>query len=257
MSSLVHREDRAGGAVLTLDSPNNRNALSRQLVGELDGHLRDAGNDPAVRAVAITATGRTFCAGADLADPPVQSGPGSFPDVLRRLWDYPKPVAAAVNGHVRAGGLGLVAAADVALAVRASTFAFTEVRLGLSPAVISVLCLRRMTPVSAARYFLTGEQFGPDDAVAAGLIGRVVDDDLLVGETDALLGTFGSCEPNALRVTRDLLHAVPLMDVETGFARTQEISEALFASEAAAEGIASFREKRPPAWALSRPPATP
>lgn len=249
MEPLVRRADRSGGAVVTLDSPANRNALSKQLVEELDGHLADAAGDPAVRAVVLTATGRTFCAGADLSDPPMQSGPGSFADVLRRLWDYPKPVVAAVNGHVRAGGFGLVAAADVAVAVRSATFAFTEVRIGVAPAVISVLCLRRMTPVAAARYLLTGEQFGSDEAAAAGLVSQVVEDQALDAGVDSLLDALRAGEPEALRVTRALLHTVPMMDVEAGFAHTQEISQAMFASEAATEGIAAFREKRPPSWA--------
>ncbi|HWE57236.1 MAG TPA: enoyl-CoA hydratase-related protein [Acidimicrobiales bacterium] len=254
MPELVHREDRAGSAVLTLDSPANRNALSRQLVDELNRHLADAADDSGVRAVALTATGRTFCAGADLTDPPLQSGRGSFPDVLQRLWDYPKPVVAAVNGHVRAGGLGLVAAADVAIAVTAATFAFTEVRLGLSPAVISVLCLRRMTPVSSARYLLTGEQFDSDEAVRAGLISQVVDDGDLGIETDRILDAFAACEPEALQVTRQLMHAVAEMDVDAGIAHAQGISQKMFATAAAAEGIAAFKEKRAPYWAVRNPP---
>ena len=245
---VVRREDRAGSAVLILDSPANRNALSRALVTELGEHLGAVAVDPAVRAVAITATGNTFCAGADLKDPPVQAGPTSFAGVLQTLWDFPKPVVIAVNGHVRAGGFGLLASADVALCVESSTFAFTEVRLGLVPAIISVLCLRRMTASSASRYLLTGEQFGPAEAVAAGLIQDVVAD--LGPALDRSLESFRPCEPEALRQTRALLRAIPQMDVPAGLEHARVVSEAAFGSEAAAEGIASFREKRLPRWAV-------
>jgi enoyl-CoA hydratase/carnithine racemase len=246
---LVHREDRLGSAVLTLDSPANRNALSRSLVKELQAHLADVAADPAVRAVAMTATGGTFCSGADLADPPVQQGPGSFADVLRALWDYPKPVVAAVNGHVRAGGLGLVAASDLVLGADSATFAFTEVLIGVAPAVISVVCLRRMAPGAASRYLLTGEQFDAAAAVRAGLVSEVVGADVLGAALDDALRGFRRCEPEALRVTRDLIRRIPTMDVEPGLEYAQEVSAAMFASGRAAEGIASFREKRPPSWA--------
>jgi methylglutaconyl-CoA hydratase len=236
--------------VLTLDSPANRNALSRRLVGELGAQLADAAGDGGVRVVAITATGSTFCAGADLSDPPVQAGPGSFADVLEQLWGYPKPVVVAVNGHVRAGGFGLVASADICISSDAATFAFTETRLGLVPAIISVPCLRRMTAAAATRYLLTGEQFGPGEAVAAGLVWEVVPDAELNGALDEVLGRFRTCEPEALRVTRELLRQIPALTVEEGFSRAAAISEATFGSETAAEGIASFREKRPPRWAL-------
>jgi methylglutaconyl-CoA hydratase len=249
MGSPVRREDRAGSAVLVLDSPGNRNALSRDLVGALRAELAAASSDASVRAVAITGAGNTFCSGADLKDPPVQQGPGSYADVLRTLWDYPKPVVVAVNGHVRAGGLGLVAAADVVVSVDSATFAFTEVRLGLVPAMIAVVCLRRMTPAGASRYFLTGEQFGPAEAVAAGLVGEVVPAGDIEGALDRWLGEFGRCEPEALRVTRDLMRRLPLMDVEGGMEYAQAVSAEMFGSEAAAEGIAAFREKRPPRWA--------
>ena len=246
---VVRREDRAGSAVLILDSPANRNALSRALVTELGDHLSAAASDASVRAVAITGTGNTFCAGADLKDPPVQAGPTSFAGVLHTLWDYPKPVVIAVNGHVRAGGFGLLASADLTMAVESSTYAFTEVRLGLVPAIISVLCLRRMTPASASRYLLTGEQFGPDEAVSAGLVTDVVRDDALSPTLDRTLETFRHCEPEALRQTRALMRAIPGMSVPDGLDHARMVSEAAFGSEAAAEGIASFREKRSPRWA--------
>jgi methylglutaconyl-CoA hydratase len=245
----VHRQDRAGAAILTLDSPENRNALSKGLVLELQTHLDAARDDGRVRAVVLTGTGRTFCAGADLSDPPVESGPGSYGEVLRTLWEYPKPVVTSVNGHVRAGGLGLVAAADVVLCAASASFAFTEVRIGVSPAIISVLCLRRMTPIAASRYLLTGERFDPEAAAQAGLVTAVVADSGLEAAVDSVVAELGQCEPHALEVTRALIRQVPAMTVEHGFEHTQRVSQELFASAAAAEGIAAFREKRPPRWA--------
>ena len=247
--SLVTRADRGGAAVLTLDSPHNRNALSRQLVDELLGHIEDVAADPGSRAVVITGAGRTFCAGADLSDPPVAKGKGSFADVLRALWDYPKPVIVAINGHVRAGGFGIVAAGDIVLSVQSATFAFTEVRIGVVPAIISVLCLRRMTPVAASRYLLTGEQFGPEVASNAGLVTTGVADDGLGTAIDEVIGGLRLCEPTALQVTRQLMRRLPQMDTGSGFEWAQEVSERMFASPAAAEGIAAFKEKRPPSWA--------
>lgn len=246
---LVRREDRSGAAVLILDSPANRNALSRQLVAEMRAHLSDAAADRDVRAVAVTGTGNTFCSGADLKDPPVQQGSGSFGELLLNLWDFPKPVVVAVNGHVRAGGFGLLAAADVSVGADTSTFSFSEVRLGLVPALISVLCLRKMTPASASRYLLTGEQFGPAEAVASGLLGSVVPAAELGGALDHVLTLFRQCEPEALRVTRDLIRRVPLMDVPAGLEHAAGVSAAFFGTDAATEGIAAFREKRPPRWA--------
>ena len=248
-ASLVRREDRAGSAVLVLDSPANRNALSRMLVAGLLSELAAAAADPAVRAVVLTGSGGTFCSGADLKDPPVQRGPGSYADVLRMLWDYPKPVVVGVNGHVRAGGLGLVAAADVVVSVEAATYAFTEVRLGLVPAMIGVLCLRRMTPAGASRYFLTGSQFDSAAAVSVGLVTSVVPSGGLDDALDGVLEELRLCEPEALRVTRDLMRRLPQMGVEEGMDYARAASEKMFGSEAAAEGIAAFREKRPPRWA--------
>ncbi|MDA8047478.1 MAG: enoyl-CoA hydratase-related protein [Actinomycetota bacterium] len=246
---LVRRQDRTGAAVLVLDSPANRNALSKRLVAEMRAHLADAAADPAVRAVAITGTGNTFCSGADLSDPPVQQGSGSFGDLLLNLWDYPKPVVVAVNGHVRAGGFGLLASADVSVCVETATFSFSEVRLGLVPALISVLCLRRMTPSSASRYLLTGEVFDPAAALQSGLVGSVVPTGALDGALAEVLDLFQQCEPEALRVTRDLMRRIPLMDVAAGLDHAAGVSASFFGTDAAAEGIAAFREKRPPRWA--------
>ncbi|HET9075690.1 MAG TPA: enoyl-CoA hydratase-related protein [Acidimicrobiales bacterium] len=249
MSELVRRSDTDGAAVLTLDSPHNRNALSRRLVDELLALLQEAAADPAVRTVVVTGAGRTFCAGADLSDPPVSGGRGSYTDVLRTLWEYPKPVVIAINGHVRAGGFGMVAAGDIVVCAESATFAFTETRIGVVPAIISVLCLRRMTPLAASRYLLSGEQFGPDDARLAGLVTSVVPDDRLGAAVAEVAAGFRLCEPTALRVTREMIRRVPQMDTDAGFEWAQEVSQRMFASPEAAEGIAAFKEKRPPRWA--------
>lgn len=159
--TLIGLSRARGVETLALDSPDNRNALSAALVAELAGALTDCAEDPGVRAVVLTHTGGTFSAGADLRDPP---HPDALVDLLRRIVELPRPVVARVTGHVRAGGLGLLAACDIAVASRAATFAFTEVRIGVAPAVISLTLLDRVDPRALARYYLTGERF---DAVEA------------------------------------------------------------------------------------------
>ncbi len=141
--SLVARSRDRGVETLALDSPHNRNALSAALVTELAAALTDAGDDAGVRAVLLTHTGTAFSAGADLRDPP---DPDALVALLKQIVDLPKPVVARVAGHVRAGGLGLLGACDIAAASTASTFAFTEVRIGVAPAVISLTLLPAPTP---------------------------------------------------------------------------------------------------------------
>jgi enoyl-CoA hydratase len=159
MTELVRYEAAGGIATITLDSPHNRNALSAQLVAELSARLAEAGADPAVRVVVLTHTGTVFCAGADLK----AAGTGSIDDagsaimaVLRAITELPKPVIARIAGHVRAGGMGIVGACDLAVASEGASFAFTEARIGLAPAMISLTTLDVMDPRQAARYYLTG-----------------------------------------------------------------------------------------------------
>lgn len=160
---LVHYGVDRGIATLTLDSPHNRNALSAQLVGEVTAHLQAAAADAAVRAVVLTHAGSVFCAGADLKESAAEGGPAQgtlrMLGMLRAIVELPKPVVARIAGAVRAGGLGIVGACDIAVAGRTSSFAFTEVRLGLAPAIISLTTLGRMSERAAARYYLTGETF--------------------------------------------------------------------------------------------------
>ena len=161
-----------GAAWITLNRPENRNALSAVLVSELYEHLGEANDDPNVRCIVITGTDPAFCAGADLKSPPGGSIEGRrsvpYPDVLTRIQDSDKPVIAAVNGAAFAGGLGLVGAADIVIAREDVQFSFSEVRIGVIPAVISVVCIPKLGTHHAMKLFLTGERFTGAQAVEMG-----------------------------------------------------------------------------------------
>lgn len=255
-SPLVEVGRRAGGAVarLTLTSPHNRNALSRRLLAELAAGLADAGADGAVRAVVLAAEGRAFCSGADLAerleDPSGGTPPGqpTFAEVLTAIATSSVPVVAEVGAPVRAGGMGLVAACDLAVAAASATFAFTEVRVGVAPAVIAVPALRVMDPRRLARHALTGEVFGADEAARCGLVTEVVPDDELAGTVDALCRALLEAAPGAVSATKELLARLRGAPWDEAMAEAEAASERLFAGAEAAEGMAAFLAKRPPSW---------
>ncbi|MEV4614598.1 enoyl-CoA hydratase family protein [Kitasatospora sp. NPDC049258] len=235
---------------LELDSPHNRNALSTRLMAELSQGLADAAADPAVRAVVLGHTGKVFCAGADLSeatgdDPTV--GPRGLVDLQRAVIDCPKPVIALVDGHVRAGGLGLLGAADLAIAGPASTFAFTEVRLGLAPAVISLPLRPKLDPRAASRYYLTGETFLAAEAARIGLITEAAEDPQAALKTVLEAVRLGS--PQGLAESKRLANA----DVVASFERDAEErvaqSARLFGSAEAQQGMRAFLERRPAPWA--------
>jgi enoyl-CoA hydratase len=237
-------------ATVTLDAPENRNALSRALVEELTGHLHTAAGDAGVRAVVLTHTGGTFCAGADLREQLAEGGPeqgtARMVALLRLVVELPKPVIARVDGHVRAGGVGLVGACDLAVAGPGSSFSFTEVRLGLAPAIISLTTLSRLDDRAASRYYLTGETFGAQEAARIGLVTEAAQDvdEPLARITDALR----SCSPQGLAETKPLTTAAVRAAFDEHADALQRLSARLFASEEAREGMAAFREKRPPRW---------
>jgi enoyl-CoA hydratase len=240
-------------ATITLDSPENRNALSAALVGAVTEHLAAARADESVRAVVLTHTGSTFCAGADLKEQSSEGGPAAGTQrmlaLLRALIELPKPVIVSLDGHVRAGGIGVVGASDIAIAGPASTFAFTEVRLGLAPAIISLTTLTRMTERAAARYFLTGETFDAAAAVAAGLASAAVDD--TAAELATICDALRSCSPQGLAATKPLTTAAALAAFDARAEQVQELSQRLFESDEAREGMTAFLQKRPPQWARS------
>ncbi|PWV57454.1 MULTISPECIES: enoyl-CoA hydratase-related protein [Nocardiopsis] len=248
-------------ATITLDSPRNRNALSARLRTQLSSALSAAMADDEVRGVVLTGSGPVFCAGADLKEvgaalqgTPVEPAP-ELPEIFEQIMGGPKPVIAVLNGAARAGGIGLVAAADIALAPKSATFAFTEVRIGVVPAIISVPVSARMHSRQLSRYFLTGELFDASDAARAGLITQAVSDRDMEQAVDAVLQGLRGSAPRALSRTKELLgelgggaQAAPDRRTEV-FTRMGELSAEFFAGEDAAEGRASFFEKRPPRWA--------
>jgi enoyl-CoA hydratase len=247
----VHYAIDRGIATLTLDSPENRNALSAALVGALTDHLTTATEDDAVRAVVLTHAGSTFCAGADLREQSAEGGPARgtarMLGLLRLLVDLPKPVLARVDGHVRAGGIGVVGACDLAVAGPGASFAFTEVRLGLTPAIISLTTLGRMPERAAARYYLTGETFDATAAAAAGLVTTAVADP--DAEIAALADALRRASPQGLAETKRLLGAPVRSRIDAGADEMQRLSRRLFESDEAREGMQAFLQKRPPRWA--------
>jgi enoyl-CoA hydratase len=243
--TLLATAHERGITTLTLDSPANRNALSARLVGELGEALADCAKDESVRAVVLTHTGSTFSAGADLKAPP---NPYTFVGLLRQIVTLPKPVVARVTGHVRAGGLGLLGACDIAAASTGADFAFTEVRIGVAPAVISLPLLPRMDPRAAERYYLTGERFDAAEAVRAGLLTLAADDvdQALAPVLDGLRGA----SPQGLAASKELLAARVLDAFDRDAEDLVQRSASLFASAEAREGMTAFLERRDPAWAL-------
>lgn len=247
---VVHTATVKGICTITLDAPHNRNALSRQLVAEFSAALDAATADDAVRAIVLTHTGGTFCAGADLSeasDDSKKAAPVNLPDILRHIIEAPKPVIARLDGHVRAGGTGIVGACDIVLSSDKSTFAFSESLLGLAPAVISLTTIPRMTSRATNRYFLTGEVFDAKTAERIGLITTAADD--LDGELNALTAQLRKASPQGLRESKKLQSAQMLAGFEENADKLTELSMSLFATEEAHEGMRSFLERRPARWA--------
>ncbi|MFF4802508.1 enoyl-CoA hydratase family protein [Streptomyces sp. NPDC001351] len=243
--TLIGRTRARGIETLSLDSPANRNALSAALVGELADALTDGAKDTDVRAIVLTHTGNTFCAGADLRDPPA---PDALVGLLRQIVELRKPVLARVTGHVRAGGLGLLAACDIAAASTGATFAFTEVRIGVAPAVISLPLLPRTDPRALARYYLTGERFEAPEAARIGLLTATGDD--VDAVLEPILDGLRRAAPRGLAETKALLTAKVLETFDRDAADLTALSARLFASPQAREGMTAFLERRDPTWVL-------
>ena len=256
MDALVSYAVDGHVARLTLDSPHNRNAMSARLVGQLRDGLRSAAEDAGVRAVVLGHTGGTFCAGADLSEAsggdPYDAAVARSREMtalLRSIVECPVPVIAAIDGHVRAGGMGLIGACDIVVAGPRSTFALTEVRIGVAPAMISLTLLPKLAPRAAARYYLTGETFNAKRAADIGLVTITADD--VAFAVDAVTADLAKASPQGLAASKALTTASVLAGFDRDAERLAEESARLFVSEEAREGMLAFLEKRPPRWASS------
>jgi len=242
-AELVHLEVDGRIATITLDSPHNRNALSRQLVTELIDRLGRAAADDDVLAVVLRSSGRVFCSGADLSEAattPMEEGARAIVALQRQIVAMPKPVVAVVVGAARAGGIGIVAASDLAVVAEDATFALTEVKLGLTPAVISLTVLPRLTQRAAALTALGGEVFTGAQAAEYGLVTRAVpagELDAAVAELTAQLAT-GAAQ--GLRETKALLSAPLLADIDARGEEMVALSARLFGSDAARAAMTAF-----------------
>ena len=252
----------SGIATVTLNRPERKNSLSDELVGSLSAMLDRAVADDDVRVIVVTNTGNTFCAGADLkSETPGLSDTDtataaeeerpprrSFVDVFAQMLDSPKPVIGRIDGHATGGGVGLVAACDISVMRDDAKIGFTEVRIGVAPAVISVVCLPKMSRADASELFLTGERITPQRACEAGLINRAVPPEELDEAVAGIVDMVGRGGPSAIAAAKQLIHRVPLMDRRTAFEWTSTRSRELFESDEARVGIAAFRERRDAPW---------
>ncbi|CUR54869.1 Enoyl-CoA hydratase [metagenome] len=230
-------------ATVTLDSPHNRNALSRQLVAELYDALQRAEDDDQVKVVVIRAEGRVFCSGADLSEAAskgMEQAAAVLVDLQRRIVTFPKPVVTRLHGAVRAGGIGIVAASDIAISAEDATYAFTEVRLALTPAAISLTVLPRLTDRAAALTFLTGETFDGTRAAAMGLVTTALPEAELDAAIDGVCANLVKGHPQGLRETKALLARDLVARIDEHGADLAKLSARLFGSDEARSAMLAF-----------------
>ncbi|MEE2697912.1 MAG: enoyl-CoA hydratase-related protein [Actinomycetota bacterium] len=251
---LVLTDLADGVLTVTLADKANRNALSGRLVEELHDALDAADVDPDVRVVVLTNTGPVFCAGADLSERSSGEGGDSRKPVdpsrlFSRFAESPKVYVGRIAGHCVAGGMGLAAAMDISIAVDDARFGFTEARVGVAPAMISVVCLPKIRAVDARAAFLRGNRFLAPEAARIGLINEAVPPHEIDAAVEAVVADVLACGPGALAAAKQLLTQVPGMPVDEAFAWTGELSASLFRSDEAKAGMRAFLDKRPPPWA--------
>ncbi|MFG0599618.1 enoyl-CoA hydratase/isomerase family protein [Delftia sp. WSY_4] len=245
-------------ATITLTQPEVRNAFSDEVIADITHAFHAVGKRSDVRAVVLAAEGPAFCAGANLnwmrrmADysrDENREDAGLLAEMLRVIYECPQPTIARVQGDVYAGGMGLVAACDMAVAAEGAGFCLSEVKIGLIPATISPYVIRAMGARAAHRYFLTGERFDAAEALRIGFVHRVVPAEELDNAVDGLLMHLVSAGPAAARACKRLVIDVAEREInEQLIAATVEGIADIRASAEGKEGVQAFLQKRKPAW---------
>lgn len=247
MAELVHLEAADQVATITLDSERNRNALSKQLVTELAAHLATADADDTAKAILIRSAGPVFCSGADMSEATsggMQEGARTIVDLQRQIATAQKPVVVELGGPVRAGGLGIIGAADIVIAAESVTFQFTEVRLGLAAAVISISLIPRLTDRAAADLVLTARKFDAAEAADIGLITRAVRDADLAPEVASVLADLAKAYPQGLRESKKILNHDLVARIDALGADVAAKSAELFGSDEAREAMTAFLNRK-------------
>ncbi|MFH1278776.1 MAG: enoyl-CoA hydratase/isomerase family protein [Candidatus Eisenbacteria bacterium] len=252
------RVERSGPvATVVLNRPEIHNAFNDVMLSELTAAFGGLGSDDGVRVVVITGEGKSFCAGADLEwmkrmaeftyEQNVEDS-RRLAECMHRLDRLPKATVAKVNGAVVGGGMGLLAACDIAVASERAKFGLSEVKLGLAPAVISPFVIRKLGPSKARELFLTGERLDARGALAAGLVSRTAPPEGLDAAVDEVVACLLSSGPEAIRACKELVARVPGMDTEEVMEYTADLIARLRAGGEGREGMGAFLEKRAPSW---------
>jgi methylglutaconyl-CoA hydratase len=258
-ASLVIREDRGLVTVLTMNRPDRRNALSRALLAELRDVIDQISSDKHVRSVVLTGAGPAFCSGMDLQEAAAMDDAADaqqqtiatlqeFADLLERLHTLPQATIAALNGDALAGGAGLMAACDVAVAAENARIGYPEVRRGLVPAIVIHDLTRQLGDRRTRQLLLSGELITCRTAHEWGLVNILAESDRCLPVAIEVAGSFAQCAPSAVATTKRLLDEAASRPHDLRGAAA--ISAAIRLSDEAREGILAFNEKRPPAWAL-------
>ena len=255
-SLLVHIEQHV--ATVILNRPEIRNAFNDEMIGELTSAFETLGANDDVRVIVLTAAGKAFCAGADLNWMRAMAGydyeenladADKLAQMLKTIYDCPKPTIAAIQGDVYAGGMGLVAVCDVAIAVKIANFCLSEVRLGLAPATISPYVIRALGARAAQRYFLSAEVFDAKKARQLGFIHDRVSEESLNDEVAAFCANIVKNSPDAMKTCKTLLHEVIGQPINDALIQSTVKSIAdIRASEQGREGVQAFLQKRKPNW---------
>lgn len=248
-------------ATVALSRPDKRNAFNDEVIAELDRAFTELGREDEVRAIVLAAEGKAFCAGADLswmramADYSREENladADKLAQMLKVIYDCPKPTIAAIQGDVYAGGVGLIAVCDVAIAVESANFCLSEVRLGLVPATISPYVIRAIGARASHRYFLTAEVFDAAEAYRIGLIHECVSSDELNDTVAKICKKWRNNSPNAVKECKELLHNVAGHEIDAMLIdKTVAGIADIRASDEGKEGVQSFLQKRKPNWLAS------
>lgn len=245
--ATLYSVDR-GVATITLNCPDEKNSLSAALTNSLGDNLTAAQDDDAVRAVVLTNVGNTFCAGANLKNPNGETPRYNLVDIFTLMMNHSKPIVGRINGHCMGGGVGLAAACDISVIADECKVGFTEVRIGVAPAIISVVCLPKMRRADAMELMLGGEKITATRAAEVGLLNYALPAEQIDSKVSELAAKLVQGGPKAMAATKQLVYKVPSMDLDSAYGWTAELSGQLFRSEEAAAGIGAFRNREKAPW---------